>query len=719
MIADSNPKECLEGVRNDSLTPFMYLKQANKCLSSPAEQPIGREYIIRALNEFDRFHNHKSLLKNLVRKAGLYPYLQKYFSSSEALDVELVSSLYQSSLDREFIFHAQQARVFNLLMSGRNVILSAPTSMGKSAIVDSLIATSRFNKVVIVVPTIALIDETRRRIQSRFGREYQIIHHGSQAIRKDRVVYVLTQERVNEREDIKNIDLFIIDEFYKLGFNKEDKARAIALNIALSKLLTVSKQFYMIGPYIDGVRGLEAVKQEYVFIPTEFNTVALNYFEYNLKPNDVTSKNRSLKTIIKNHEGQTIIYCRSQNSIEQVVSSLSWMNTEGLSNEMDNYYKWLKNFYGRNWCYTRALKRGVAVHHGALPRALQQKAVDMFNSGAVKYLICTSTLIEGVNTVAENVVIYDHRRSNTSIDEFTRRNISGRAGRMNHHLVGNVFFLESLPKSCTESNVVDMPLGQQDANTPLNLLAGLEREHLSDAGTQHLNRFKEVSSLPLEFLKEHASYEVESLGEGYGYISELTNNEIIKLKSKKSPGRIQLDLIVNFIKIVEYRALQRLSLHFQDNDDLKNRIGWYIYANSHSEYICDRLKYIYERYESVSEQSAATDRELKIARNIFKHAVPRALILLQDLVNFELKIRKIEAECDLGHLVHVFENSHLPSNFSALEEMGISIETLEKIVNERLAVRRLETLARYVRQNYKKCQQLDVIDRMFINLALR
>ena len=156
-----------------------------------------------------------------------------------------------------------QAKIFRLLISGQNVVLSAPTSMGKSAIVDALVAERKFNSIVIVVPTIALIDETRRRIQQKFSHEFQIIHHGSQFKRKKKVIYILTQERVNEREDLRNIDLFIIDEFYKLAYSNDDSSRVIALNIALSKLLTISKQFYMIGPYIDAIRGLDKIRRDY------------------------------------------------------------------------------------------------------------------------------------------------------------------------------------------------------------------------------------------------------------------------------------------------------------------------------------------------------------------------------------------------------------------------------------------------------------------------
>lgn len=716
MMNDLNPKLSLENVRDDLLSPFMYLKHANRCLSSPAHKSIGREYIIRALDEFDRFKGHSTLLQSLVRKAGLYPYLNKYFSE-ESLDTELLLSLYQSDVNPDFIFHSMQAKIFNLLILGKNVVLSAPTSMGKSAIVDSLIASEKFSRIVIVVPTIALIDETRRRIQKTFNMEFQVIHHGSQERRKEKIIYVLTQERVNEREDLQNIDLFVVDEFYKLAFSQEDKSRVIALNIALSKLLTVSKQFYMIGPYIDAIRGLEVLQQDYVFVPSEFNTVALNVFEYNLKANDTSTKNTHLKTILQNNPGQTIIYCRSQNSIDQVVTSLGYLENINPSSEVNDYYLWLEEHYGSSWCYSRALKLGIGIHHGTLPRALQQKTVDLFNKGQVRYLVCTSTLIEGVNTVAENVVIYDNRRANIPIDDFTHKNISGRAGRMNKHLIGNVFCLEALPKKELQSNVVDLPLGQQNIDSPLNLLVGIQNEHLSKVGNESLNKLKNSSEVPIEIIRKHSSYTPNNIAEAYRLVVKLSFNEIEAL-SKKTPGKVGLFLLTDFIKTVEYGALQRLSLHFEENDDLKNRIGWYIYAGSHTSYIGDRLQYISNHREDIKSRSEATDKELKIVRNIFKYAVPRAIMLFQDLLNFKLSPLDLETKVDFGYLIHLFENSHLPSAFSALEEMGIAIETLDKLVTERLSESNIDTLSRYFRIHYRSFEKLDEIDKMFIKLAL-
>lgn len=712
------PKTSIEQVVNNEITVFSYLKLVNNYLSSPQSNTIGRELLIRALDKIELFKEHTQLLQNLLRKAGLYPYLKKYFSDLSS-EEKLILDIYRSNFDNEFIFHSMQAKIFKLLMEGNNVVLSAPTSMGKSAIVDALIAERKFKSIVIVVPTIALIDETRRRIQNKFGHEFQIIHHGSQLKKKYNVIYVLTQERVNERNDLRNIDLFIIDEFYKLAYSNDEPSRVIALNIALSKLLTISKQFYMIGPYIDAIRGMEKIKQNYIFIPSEFNTVALNIFEYNISANDLDNKNLQLKSIIEEYDDQTIIYCKSASSISKVIQFLDDEQVNVYSQEtfsLKGYYKWLEKNYGRDWCCTKALLKGICIHHGALPRAIQQKSIDLFNTKKIKYLICTSTMIEGVNTTAKNIVIYDNRKGTPSIDSFTHKNISGRAGRMNQYLVGNVFCLEPLPKK--ETQVVELPLGQQDDNSPINLLAGIQVDHLSEQGQKNLNSYLKQSDIPIEVIKRHSAYSVELITQAYGLIAQLSVSDMEQISSMTKPRKYQLDLLVDFIKIVEYGALNKLNLHYADNEDLKNRLSWYIYADSHSQYIRDRIDYIYNIRRDPVTRSEFTDKELKITRNIFKHAVTRALMLLEDILNYIFKNLGLSLVADFGYLVHLFENSHLPSSFSALEEMGIPIETLEKLVTDRLKIVDVDVLKRYFRMYGKHLKQLSSMDKSFINQAM-
>lgn len=709
-----------ENLLSKEITPFEYLKIANDYLSNALYEKYGREMVIRALAHKQHFEPIQKLLKNLVRKSGLYPYLNKHFEDVSD-EHKLLIELNRSSFDKNFVYHAMQAKILNLLQSGQNVVLSAPTSMGKSVIIDSLIASKRYNKIVIVVPTIALIDETRRRIFKNFSDDYQIIFHGSQTITRDKIVFILTQERVNEREDLKNIDLFIIDEFYKLTYQEsDDDSRAIALNIALSKLLTISKQFYMIGPHIDSVRGLGNLNKNYVFIPSEFNTVALNINEYNIGGDNYPEKNKVVKGILSEHDGQCLIYCRGQNSAAKLANFLN-SNIELPCDIPTDFLNWVAENYGKDWIYHRALARGVGIHHGTLPRAIQQKTIDLFNAHKIRVLLCTSTIIEGVNTVAENVVIYDNRNASKGINKFTHNNIAGRSGRMNQHLVGNVFCLERIPANDFESRTVDVPLGLQGGNTPINLLAGIQNEHFSDEMSEGFSKFVNDFRLPLEILKNNSTYSVHKLLTALDFVEDLDRTEVDNLISQKTVDSSSLSVIVKFIKLVESTPLQRLRIQHEDNNILKHRLSSYIFAKTHQEYLNSRITDIYNTNKDVTDRSSSTENELSILRNIFKYAVPRALNLLQDLVNFVyFSARTDESDgADFGYLMHLFENSHLPSVFTALEEMGIPIQALEKLNADRFNDVRIEVILRYLKMYIDGFNKFTSLEKSFIEKAIR
>jgi hypothetical protein len=122
-------------------------------------------------------------------------------------------------------------------------VLSAPTSFGKSLIIDALLASGKFDNVVIIVPTIALIDETRRRL-SRFRQRYKIITHPSQES-GERNVFVLTQERAVDRKDVDDIDLLVIDEFYKLDIGDGDDGERAAFSTTPSTNCTKNPNRYI------------------------------------------------------------------------------------------------------------------------------------------------------------------------------------------------------------------------------------------------------------------------------------------------------------------------------------------------------------------------------------------------------------------------------------------------------------------------------------------
>lgn len=696
------------------LSPFNYLKKANAFLSNPIQEKYGRELIIRALAEKRRFSSCEQLLRDLVRKSGLFPYLNSEFSE-HTLEENFILDVYKTNIDTDFIFHAAQFKIYNLLTQGHNVVLSAPTSMGKSAIVDSLIASEKFQKIVLVVPTIALIDETRRRIAKRFAKTYQIIHHNTQEQHKENSIYILTQERVNERTDIENVDIFIIDEFYKLAVRNDDEERVTSLNIALSKLISNSKQFYMIGPNIDEIRGLSNISKGYYFIPSEFNTVALNVFEYNIAPDSTEEKNAQLLEILNEHDGQTIIYCKSPKSAGKVAKAL--LKILPKSDISTDYSDWVDENYDPDWDYASSLKQGIGIHHGALPRAIQQRTVDLFNTQKLKVLICTSTIIEGVNTVAKNVIIYDNRNGNNKIDRFTHNNIKGRAGRMNVHFIGNVFCLERIPKEEIETRVVDIPLGLQDTSTPLNLLAGVQNEHVTEGSKERLDQHMNSSLLSREFIKKHCNINSLDLEIAYKAINSLSTSELRTMCFKRNVEQKAMYVIIDILCLLYSKSLRRIGLS-TDKQMLSGLLYSYILADTHQKYMRKQLEWIKKNHQSRESRSEAIDKELKIVRSLYGYTLPKVLFLTQDLVNLVAKSKKIDEEADYSAIASTFENRHLPANFSAIEEMGVPIQTLEKLVTDKLSNCSLDTLARFIRIYFRNSNKLTDIEKTFIRNSL-
>ena len=130
-----------------------------------------------------------------------------------------------------------------------------------------------------------------------------------------------------------------------------------------------------------------------------------------------------------------------------------------------------------------------------------------FNDERIRFLICTSTLIEGVNTKAKNVVIWDNTIANRPLDFFTFNNIRGRSGRMFQHFVGRVFLFDDPPQE--QLPFVDFPLFTQDASTPETLLIQLDAADLSDKSKDRIKKFTDQAVLPMEILRMNHSVDPE------------------------------------------------------------------------------------------------------------------------------------------------------------------------------------------------------------------
>lgn len=279
---------------------------------------VARELVIRTLalrTALDA--GYDELLDSLVRQVGLYPYVDQ--NRPRTFEDQLVIEAYRApGLKDDRLFHSLQLSVFQELVGGRNVVLSAPTSVGKSLVIDAILATRRHKRAVIIVPTIALIDETRRRIGHSLGQSHDIITHPSQRRLDDGrpTVYVLTQERALSRKDLDDVDFFVIDEFYKLDLRDgETDERAVDLNLCFHRFARQGAQFYLIGPNIADVRGL-AAEYRHVFLPSPFSTVALDVVHLDLSRNGPERAGK-LVELCRGFTSPTLVYCQSPRSARE------------------------------------------------------------------------------------------------------------------------------------------------------------------------------------------------------------------------------------------------------------------------------------------------------------------------------------------------------------------------------------------------------------------
>src|SRR4029078_10443370 len=174
--------------------------------------------------------SYREVFSSLARSVGLWNYIDK--ETADYRDAMVADAVTSDELDG-ITFHREQIAALNTLLSGKNLVLSAPTSFGKSLLIDALLATGRYRRVAIVLPTIALLDEFRRRIERRFRDRFTLVmYHSQESSGKDNVIFLGTQERLINRSDLGRIDLAVVDEFYKLDPTRQDD-RSATLNAAV------------------------------------------------------------------------------------------------------------------------------------------------------------------------------------------------------------------------------------------------------------------------------------------------------------------------------------------------------------------------------------------------------------------------------------------------------------------------------------------------------
>jgi hypothetical protein len=185
-----------------------------------------------------------------------------------------------------------------------------------------VVAQPRVNLMQNGLPTLALIDETRRRL-SVYSDRYKIVTHLSQKPGRS-TIFVFTAKRAVSHDSFGSVEFFVIDEFHKLDALDENASRTVALNQAFYKLRKRGGQFYLLGPSIQKIPdGIENASRCY-FYPTTYTTVVSEQTRVPGRARDDLERSVSLcKTLSE----PTLIFCKPPARVNEVARALRAAST--------------------------------------------------------------------------------------------------------------------------------------------------------------------------------------------------------------------------------------------------------------------------------------------------------------------------------------------------------------------------------------------------------
>lgn len=98
--------------------------------------------------------------------------------------------------------------------------------------------------------------------------------------------------------------------------------------------------------------------------------------------------------------------------------------------------------FGSTSYLTKAAKLGIFVHHGETPHGIRLTIEHAMREGHIRFVVCTSTLAQGVNLPIRYLLITSPTQGRDAIKARDFHNLIGRAGRAGMYGEGTVVFTE-------------------------------------------------------------------------------------------------------------------------------------------------------------------------------------------------------------------------------------------------------------------------------------
>jgi hypothetical protein len=380
---------------------------------------------------------------------------------------------------------------------------------------------------------------------------------------------------------------------------------------------------------------------------------------------------------------QPILQWCSPPRVNEVCKALLKAGVTSESKSLESATKWMKDNFHNEWILPNAFERGIGLHHGKLPRSLAQFIVRAFNNDKISVLACTSTLIEGVNTKAKNVIIFDNKIAKEKFDFFTFNNIKGRSGRMFHHFVGRVFLFHDPP---TENlPFVDFPVFTQNSDAPDSMLVHIENEDLSPESKERLEPFMQQTLLPIELLRKHSNIEPGDLLNLAVRLQELSREEKALL-AWTSPNGEKLRLVCELAWV---HLIGRAQSGVFSGKQLARKVWNLKFKPDIRDRILAELEPSQWAAETVDE---AVERVLEFDRTWASFELPRILRAFSDV-----RQHVLGGAGDYSYFSSQLENLFRKPFQVALEEFGVPLQVSDKIASVMLGLDSIDHVLEMIR----------------------
>ena len=426
----------------------------------PHLQRLGYRIIMRYSTLYD---DYRPLFDVAINK-GFIPvskFIERKNLIDETSDSKFFNALFSAFQDN---FRRDQSQVYlsfgqkNLhdfsTENDGNFVVVAPTSYGKSEIIVDRIYANTGKKICVIVPSKALLAQTKRRIVEHFGFAdlvQRVITHpemykGSEAS----FVAVLTQERLLrllQRNPGLSLDLVLIDVAHNL---LKDDSRAVLLSqvLMILKKRKTEVAFNFFTPFIS-----ESNNHVIPYAPYEITTGRTDefikierFYSYDILGDQklylydqFLNQHLELESgrydsdeqlIVAQKSRKNIVYLNRPRDIEKFALRLRRTNRIGTSSELREVLDAISDFVHPDYYLLSCIQSGIVYHHGGMPEIVRLYVENIFSTiSELQFIITSSTLLEGVNIPAEKIFLLTTGVGRRTFSRSQFKNLIGRVCR--------------------------------------------------------------------------------------------------------------------------------------------------------------------------------------------------------------------------------------------------------------------------------------------------